>query len=104
MAKKMSELDIYDAKAYLRIDFDFDDYLIEMMLDAAKSYVCNYTKRPVEDLDNIAEVSLCVLVLTAHLYDHRTLEADTDIIDYTISKMLGASWYYMSDSQLEGIE
>ena len=81
--KPFSLLDIYDCKAYLRVDFDFDDYLIEMMLDAAKSYVKNYTKRTQEDLDKIPEVSLCVLVIMAHLYDHRTLEADSDVIDYT---------------------
>ena len=102
--KPFSLLDIYDCKAYLRVDFDFDDYLIEMMLDAAKSYVKNYTKRTQEDLDNIPEVSLCVLVIMAHLYDHRTLEADSDIIDYTISKILGCHWYYMSDNQLKGTE
>ena len=102
--KKFSELDIYDCKAYLRIDFDFDDYLIEMMLDAAKSYVQNYTKRTQEDLDNIPEVALCVLVIMAHLYDHRTLEADSDVIDYTISKILGCHWFMLSDKQLEELE
>lgn len=102
--KKFSELDIYDCKAYLRIDFDFDDYLIEMMLDAAKSYVQNYTKRTQEDLDNIPEVALCVLIIMAHLYDHRTLEADSDVIDYTISKILGCHWFMLSDKQLEELE
>ena len=54
--KSFSSLDIYDCKTYLRVDFDFDDYLIEMMLDAAKSYVQNYTKRTQEDLDKILEL------------------------------------------------
>ena len=39
MAKKMSELDLYDAKAYLRIDFDLDDLFIELALDSAKSSI-----------------------------------------------------------------
>ena len=100
MAKKMSELDLYDAKAYLRIDFDLDDLFIELALDSAKSYVCNYCKRSAEDLDNIAEICMAVLVLTAHFYDNRSLEADTEALNYTIGKLLGNHWFYMSDEQL----
>lgn len=100
VAKKMSELDLYDAKAYLRIDFDLDDLFIELALDSAKSYVCSYCKRPMEDLDNIAEICMAVLVLTAHFYDNRSLEADTEALNYTISKLLGNHWFYMSDGQL----
>ena len=40
----------------------------------------------------------------ARLYDRRTREADSGVIDYTITKILGSHWYYMSDSQLEGTE
>ena len=40
MAKAFSDLDIYDAKSFLRIDYDLDDMFIEMALDSAKSYVC----------------------------------------------------------------
>ena len=43
MVKKPSELDVFDAKSFMRIDFDMDDYLIEIMLESAKSWVCNYT-------------------------------------------------------------
>lgn len=96
----MSELDLYDAKAYLRIDFDLDDLFIELALDSAKSYVCNYCKRPMEDLDDIAEICMAVLVLTAHFYDNRSLEADTEALNYTIGKLLGNHWFYMSDGQL----
>ena len=46
MAKAFSDLDIYDAKSFLRIDYDLDDMFIEMALDSAKSYVCQYTKLP----------------------------------------------------------
>ena len=45
---------------------------------------------------------MAVLVLMAHFYDNRTLEADTESLNYTIGKLLGLHWYYMSDSQMEG--
>ena len=100
MAKAFSDLDIYDAKSFLRIDYDLDDMFIEMALDSAKSYVCSYTKRPASELDAYPEISMAVLVLTAHFYDNRTLEADTESLNYTIGKLLGLHWYYMSDSQV----
>ena len=100
MAKKLSEIDLYDCKNFLRVDFNEDDLFIEMALDSAKSYVCHYCKRSAEDLDEIPEVCMAVLVIMAHFYDNRSLETDTETLNYTISKMLGSHCYYMSDSQL----
>lgn len=100
MAKKLSEIDLYDCKNFLRIDFDEDDLFIEMALDSAKSYVCHYCKRSAEDLDEIPEVCMAVLVLMGHFYDNRSLETDTETLNYTIGKMLASHKYYMSDSQL----
>ena len=100
MIKKPSELDVYDAKNFMRIDFDMDDYLIEIMLESAKGWVCTYTKRTIEDLDNYVEVTMAILVLTSHFYDNRSLETDSDSINYTISKILGGHWFMMSDEQI----
>ena len=97
---KMSEITIVECKNFLRIDFLDDDFFIEMALDCAKSYVCNYCKRTADDLDNIPEICMAVLVLTAHFYDNRSLDTDSETVNYTISKLLGNHWYYMGDSQL----
>lgn len=100
MAKKMSEINLEDCKNFLRIDFTMDDLFIELALESAKSYVCSYCKRSAEDLDNIPEVCMAVLVLMAHFYDNRSLEADTESLNYTIGKLLGVHWFYMSDNQV----
>lgn len=100
MIKKISDIDLYDCKNFLRVDFDDDDLFIEMALESAKSYVCHYCKRSIEDLDNIPEICMAVLVLTAHFYDNRSLETDTDSLNYTIGKLLGSHWFYSSDEQL----
>ena len=97
---KMSEITIVECKNFLRIDFSDDDFFIDMALDGAKSYVCNYCKRTADDLDNIPEICMAVLVLTAHFYDNRSLDTDSETVNYTISKLLGNHWYYMGDSQL----
>ena len=43
---------------------------------------------------------MAILVLTSHFYDNRSLESDSESINYTISKILGGHWFMMSDSQL----
>ena len=37
MAKGFSEIDLIDAKSFLRIDYDLDDVFIEMALESAKA-------------------------------------------------------------------
>lgn len=101
MIRTFSELDVFDAKSFLRIDYDLDDVFIEMALESAKSYICHYTKRSSQELNKIPEISMATLVLMAHFYDNRSLETDTETLNYTIGKMLGAHWFYMSDSQME---
>lgn len=101
MAKSFSELTVFDVKSFLRIDYSLDDDFIEMALDSARSYICQYTKRSSQELNGIPEISMATLVLTAHFYDNRSLETDTETLNYTIGKMLGLHWFYMSDSQME---
>ena len=98
----LTTLDLYEAKNFLRVDFSEDDTFIELALESAKSYVCNYCKRSIKDLDNIPEICMAVLVLTAHFYDNRSLEANSESLNYTIGKLLGLHWFLMSDGQLEG--
>ena len=49
MAKAFSDLDIYDAKSFLRIDYDLDDMFIEMALDSANEVESLY--KPVYQKD-----------------------------------------------------
>lgn len=103
MSKKLSEIDLIDAKSFLRIDFDEDDYFIEIALDCAKSYISSYTKLTPEELDGIPEACMCALVLCANFYDNRNLEADSDVVNYTISKIMGTHWHYISTQQLNNL-
>lgn len=94
MLLKASELQLTDAKNFMRIDFDDDDFMIELMLESAKSYICTYTKRTLEELNNYQEVAMAILVLTSHFYDKRTLETDSISINYTIASILGSHWFF----------
>ena len=55
---KPSALTLVEAKSFLRVDYDLDDFLIEMMLEAAKGYVQTYTKRSLEELDEYPLIQL----------------------------------------------
>lgn len=94
MLLKPSELQLTDAKNFMRIDFDEDDFMIELMLESAKGYVCTYTKRSLEELNEYQEVAMAILVLTSHFYDKRSLECDSVSINYTISSILGSHWFF----------
>ena len=80
----MSEITIIECKNFLRIDFSDDDFFIEMALDCAKSYVCNYCKRTAEDLDKIQEICMAVLVLMDQFYDKSSLDTESETVNYTI--------------------
>ena len=51
----MSAVSIDDAKAYLRVQHDSDDALLQRLLDAAEDQVCQYLGR--DQLPNLGDVS-----------------------------------------------
>ncbi len=64
-------IEVYQAKAHLRVTDTVDDVLIGEQLAAAKAFVSAYTGADV-DLDGTpAPVRQAVLMLTAHLYENR---------------------------------
>ena len=70
MLLKPSALTLVEAKSFLRVDYDLDDFLIEMMLEAAKGYVQTYTKRSLEELDN---EELTIIKMTGYFMEEDEL-------------------------------
>lgn len=73
---KLSELDLHLVKDYLRQDGDEDERLIQAIIEASKSYVCNYTGQSIEQLEEYEDVTIAVLVLIAEFYDNRTINVN----------------------------
>lgn len=73
---KISEITLENVKQSARIDYDWDDFLIEQVMDAAKSYLCNATDMTVEELDELAEMSIAFYQLCADMYDNRSAISD----------------------------
>ena len=69
-----SELDESTVADYLRLDDDSDE-LLEGILQAAKSYVVNYTGLDAEALDQLPDIPIAVMVLTQDMYDNRAYQA-----------------------------
>ena len=84
---KLSELDLPLVKEYLRQDGDEDDRLITAIIEASKSYICNYTGQRIDQLENHADVTIAVLVLIAEFYDNRTINVN-DRLNLRMNSML----------------
>ena len=69
-----SELDESTVADYLRLDDDSDE-LLEGILQAAKSYVVNYTGLDAEALDQLPDIPIAVMVLAQDMYDNRAYQA-----------------------------
>ena len=84
---KLSELDLSLVKEYLRQDGDEDDRLIQAIIEASKSYICNYTGQSIEQLEEHEDVTIAVLVLIAEFYDSRTINVN-DRLNLRMNSML----------------
>ena len=84
---KLSELDLPLVKEYLRQDGDEDDRLIQAIVEASKSYICNYTGQSIEQLEEYEDVNIAVLVLIAEFYDNRTINV-SDRLNLRMNTML----------------
>lgn len=84
---KLSELDLPLVKDYLRQDGNEDDKLIQVIIEASKSYICNYTGQSIEQLEEYEDVIIAVLVLIAEFYDNRTINVN-DRLNLRMNSML----------------
>lgn len=70
-------------KEFLKIDFDDDDRILEMLLDSARLYILDAVGY--QPNENDARVKLLLLVLIADWYEHREY-TDTSIKTQNLSQ------------------
>lgn len=75
----MAVTDLEDVKLYCKIDFDFEDQMLEEMIDAAEDEICFAIGNDVtpQDLAKYAKFSLAVKKQVKEEYEHRGLSSDT---------------------------
>ena len=72
-------VDLNEVKLYCKIDFDFEDELLQLMIDSAEEQICFAIKdgsKP-EDFADYPKFKMAVLKQVKEEYDHRGLSADT---------------------------
>ena len=69
-----------DVKTYCKVDYDFEDELIEEMIESAEDEICFAIGNDVtpQDLAKYAKFSLAVKKQVKEEYEHRGLSADTE--------------------------
>ena len=68
-----------EVKLYAKIDFDFEDELLQLMIESAQEQICFAIKdgsKP-EDFADYPKFKMAVLKQVKEEYDHRGLSADT---------------------------
>lgn len=85
---KISEIGLIDVKNYLHVYHDEDDNLLTAILQAAKSFVRNYTGLSDEKLDVSDDLSVVVFIISAELYDNRVYTVDNTDVNPVIQTIL----------------
>lgn len=77
-------------KSYLRVEHDFDDAEIQLMISSAQSYVKNLLKIPKEEELEDAELVIPMLTLVAYFYENKTVSMKAnEKIDLMFESILG---------------
>lgn len=63
-------------KQYMRVDYDDDDELIEIIIEAVQNYVLSYTGLTAEQAESYPELSLAALALCTEMYDERRMTVE----------------------------
>lgn len=89
---KITEIDLIFVKNYLKIDYEDDDQLLNLMIISAKSYIQSYLNKKFEEFEEIpSEFSIACLALVSHWYERREIQsekASKDELKYIFSGLL----------------
>ena len=90
----MELMDLMSVKKYLRIDFDSDDEILEIIMQAAADYIKSAVG---DDSADDPRVKLLFLNITASMYENRLYSVDT-----TNEKLSWINSSLLLQLQLEG--
>lgn len=87
----VSQITAQDVADYLRlIEVTQDDTnTLNTLLTVAKNFVCQYTGRKTEELDEFQDIIIVVLILCQDMWDNRTLYVDSSNVNKVVESILG---------------
>ena len=84
----MAVINLEEAKSFMRIDDNEDDWLIELLIDPAERKVIKISGKTEEEFAELAKyMKLPVLYALSYMYEHRE-EADYQGLDVTLRALL----------------
>lgn len=88
---KVSDITANDLAEYIRLDkvTSDDENTLNTLLNVAKTFICEYTGREPEELDNYQDFVIVVLVLVQDMWDTRALYVDKTNLNRVVESILG---------------
>jgi uncharacterized phage protein (predicted DNA packaging) len=87
---KLSDLEVEIVKMYLRVTDDFEDEVIEGLIQAAKAAVLTETGLTEQEADALPDVTIAALAMIADLYENRGMTAANAARNPTVDAILTA--------------
>lgn len=85
---KISEVSITDLKEYANVDHSLDDVLFQIILQATKSYIKNYTGLTLEQMDDKEDLTIALMILSNEMYDNRVYAVENDKVNKIVNSIL----------------
>ena len=88
---KVSEITYQDIADYIRLSELTQEGIITLnsLITVSKSFICSYTGRTEEELDNYQDFVIVMYVLCQDMWDNRTLYVDKTNLNYVVESILG---------------
>lgn len=85
---KVSDITIDDIKSYAKIEYDDDDSMLQIILDAVKSYIRGHTGLTDEVIDTKEDITIALFILVNEMYENRQYTIQSSNINPVISQIL----------------
>lgn len=85
----VSDLTVAMVKNYLRVDTNTDDFLLSVILSAAKQFCAQYTGLSTSELDNYEDMPLAVMAVCADMYEVRQVTLNGTQLNPVTAQILG---------------
>lgn len=89
--QKVSDITTTDLAEYLRLDevTNDDTNLLTTYLSIAKTFVTDYTGRPMVEIDTFEDCVIVIFVLVQDMWDTRALYVDKTNLNRVVETILG---------------
>lgn len=88
---KVSDITYQDVADYIRLDeiTESDQNTLNALITVSKAFMCNYTGRTEEELDDYADFVIVALILAQDMWDNRAMYVDKSNLNKVVETILG---------------